>query len=115
MIEVKIFDNGKPVREQAGDYILLFSADNKNIETFSTGEGPDMDKTFTGIADQLAEIIAELGKEAEMPWMWTEDKIETVANRIMLHGKLYAAKIYLEETNEGSGKSMGAGVEPGEH
>ena len=115
MIEVKIFDDGKLAEEKSGDYILLFSADNEKVETYSAGGGPDLAKTFTGIAEHLAEIIPELGKEAGRPRAWTDLKIAMTAGRFMSHGMEYSAKLYSEETNEGSGQGMGAGVEPGEH
>lgn len=62
-------------------------------------------------ADNYAEIIPELGKEAGMPRTWTDLKITLTASRFMSHGMEYAAKLYSEETNEGSGQGMGAGVE----
>ena len=115
MIEVKIFDDGKLVEEKSGDYILLFSVDNEKIETFSTGGGPDMDRTFEGIGCQLAEIILDLGKEVGMAKTKAEIKNAAVARRILIHGRKYAAEIYPEEANEGSGQGVGSGMEPGEH
>ena len=115
MVEVKIFQDGKLVQEQAGDYILLFTADEEKVATFSTGGGPDINATFKNIAIQLTEIIADLGREAGKPRIWTNLRIAEAARQIQLHGRKYTEKLYSEEANERSGQSMGAGVEPGEH
>lgn len=113
MIEVKVYKDGELIHESSGEFIISFTQGGKEISRFMAGKGKVSD-IFPEVSRMLAEAVVKASAHAGGDQMYTSHVIAEMSRNLRRYGAIYTFEEFMEQ-DDGSGQSMGTGVEPGEH
>ena len=113
MIEVKVYKDGELINESSGECAVVLTQEGKRTRGFAAGKGVASD-VFPEFSRELAELAVKASVNAGGDQMYTSHVIAEMSRKLRHYGAICTFDAYMGQ-EDGSGQSMGTGMELREH
>ena len=113
MIEVKVYKDGELINENSGECAVVLTQEGEKISSFMDGKGV-ISTVFPEFSRELAELAVKASVNAGRDQMYTSHVIAEMSRKLRHYGAICTFDAYMGQ-EDGSGQSVGTGMELREH